>query len=151
LNPEAHYWYDVEEFEKLLEAAPGSGESRAEALRQAIALYRGEYMEGFYSDWCLPKRRSLEEHYLGILSELAHWCMDEGSHDQALELCEKALQNDSYREEMYRLMMKCHSLLGQPSRVTQVYQRCAAVLAEELGVEPAPETFALYQELMVEK
>jgi LuxR family maltose regulon positive regulatory protein len=151
LNPEAHYWYDVEEFEKLLEAAPGSGESRAEALRQAIALYRGEYMEGFYSDWCLPKRRSLEEHYLGILSELAHWCMDEGSYDQALKLCEKALQNDSYREEMYRLMMKCHSLLGQPSRVTQVYQRCAAVLAEELGVEPAPETFALYQELMVEK
>jgi LuxR family maltose regulon positive regulatory protein len=151
LNPEMHYWYDVEEFEKLLEAAPGSGESRAEALRQAIALYRGEYMEGFYSDWYLPKRRTLEEQYLSALSELAHWCMGEGSYDQALDLCEKALQNDSYREEMYRLMMKCHSLLGQHPRVTQVYQRCATVLAEELGVEPAPETVALYQELIAEK
>jgi LuxR family maltose regulon positive regulatory protein len=148
LNPEVHYWYDVEEFEKLLEVALGSGESRAEALRQAIALYRGEYMEGFYSDWCPPKRRSLEEQYLDALSELARWCMDEGSYDPALELCEKALRKDSYYEEMYRLMMRCYSLLGQPSRVTQVYQRCATVLGEELGVEPAAETVALYQELM---
>jgi DNA-binding SARP family transcriptional activator len=147
LNLEARYWYDVEEFEKLLKVAPGSGDSRSEALRQAIALYHGEYMEGFYSDWCLPKRRTLEKQYLDALSELAHWCTDEGLYDEALELCEKALQKDSYREEMYRLMMKCYSLLGQPSRVTQVYQRCATVLAEELGIEPAAETVALYQEL----
>ena len=151
LNPEVCYWYDVEEFEKLLKVAPGSGESRAEALRQAIALYRGEYLEGFYSDWCLPKRRILEKQYLDALSELAYWCMDEGSYDQALELCEKALQKDSYYEEMYRLMMKCYSLLDQPSRVTQVYQRCATVLGEELGMEPAAETVALYQELMAEQ
>jgi len=104
-------------------------------------------MEGFYSDWCLPKRRTLEKQYLDALSELAHWCTDEGLYDEALELCEKALQKDSYYEEMYRLMMKCYSLLGQPSRVTQVYQRCATVLAEELGIEPAAETVALYQEL----
>jgi LuxR family maltose regulon positive regulatory protein len=148
LNPEVHYWYDVEEFEKLLKVAPKSGESRTEALQQAIALYRGEYMEGFYSDWCLPKRRNLEEQYLSALSKLAHRCMDEGSYDQALELCEKALQKDSYNEEMYRLMMRCHSLLGQPSRVTHVYQRCATVLHEELGVEPDAETVALYQDLM---
>jgi LuxR family maltose regulon positive regulatory protein len=148
LNPEMHYWYDVEEFEKLLEAAPGGGGSRAEALRRAIALYRGEYMEGFYSDWCLPKRRRLEEQYLGALSELARWCMDKGSYDQALELCEKALQKDSYYEEIYRLMMRCYSLLGQPSRVPQIYQRCATVLVEELRVEPSAETVALYQELM---
>ena len=151
LNPEARYWYDVEEFEQLLKVAPGSGESRAEALRQAIALYRGEYMEGFYSDWCLPKRRILEEQYLDALSELAHWCMEEGSYDQAIELCEKALQKDSYFEEMYRLMMRCYSLLGQPWRATQVYQRCATVLGEELGMEPSAETVALYQELMAEQ
>jgi DNA-binding SARP family transcriptional activator len=147
LNLEAHYWYDVEEFEKLLKVTPGGDESRAEALRQAIALYRGEYMEGFYSDWCLAKRRSLEEQYLNALSELAHWCIDKRTYDEALELCEKALQKDSYREEMYRLMMKCYSLLGQPSRATQVYQRCVTVLGEELGIEPAAETVALYQEL----
>jgi DNA-binding SARP family transcriptional activator len=151
LNPETCYCYDVEKFEKLLEVSPGSGESRVKALRQAIALYGGEYMEGFYSDWCLPKRRSLEEQYLNALSELAHWCMDEGSYDEALELCEKALQKDSYREEMYRLVMRCYSLLGQPSRVTQVYQRCTTVLSEELGMEPAVETVALYQELMVDQ
>jgi LuxR family maltose regulon positive regulatory protein len=151
LNPEAHYWYDVEEFERLSEVALGSGGSRAKALRQAIALYRGEYMEGFYSDWCLPKRRILEEQYLGALSELAPWCMNRGSYDEALELCEKALQKDSYREGVYRLMMRCYSLLGQPSRVTQVYQRCATVLGEELGMEPAAETVVLYQELMADQ
>jgi LuxR family maltose regulon positive regulatory protein len=120
-------------------------------LRQAIALHGGEYMEGFYSDWCLLKRRNLEEQYLVALSELAHWCMDEGSYDQALELCEKALQRDSYREEMYRLMMKCYSLLGQLSKVIEVYQRCATALGEELGMEPSAETIALYQQLMAEQ
>ena len=108
-------------------------------------------MAGCYSNWCLPKRRILEEQYLGALSELAHWCGDKGSYDQALELCEKVLQKDSYREEMYRLMMRCYSLLGQLSRVTQVYQRCATVLDEELGIEPAAETVALYQELMADQ
>jgi ATP/maltotriose-dependent transcriptional regulator MalT/DNA-binding SARP family transcriptional activator len=151
LDHEMHYWYDVEEFEKLLKAAPERSESRVKALRQAIALYRGDYMEGSYSDWCLTKRRILEEQYLDALSELAHWYMNEGSYDQALELCEKALQKDNYREEMYRLMMRGYSLLGQPSRVIQVYQRCSTVLAEELGIEPAAETVALYQQLMAEQ
>ena len=151
LNPEMHYWYDVEEFEKLLKVAPGSGESRAEALRQAIALYRGEYLEGFYSDWCQSRSRTLEEQYINALSELAHWCTDEGLYDEALELCGKTLQKDSYREEMYRLMMKCYSLLGQPLRITQVYQCCATVLGEELGMEPAVETVALYQRLMADQ
>jgi DNA-binding SARP family transcriptional activator len=108
-------------------------------------------MEGFYSDWCLPKRRALEKQYLDALSELAHWYMDKGSYDETLELCEKALLKDSYYEEMYRLMIKCYNLLGQPSRVTQVYQRCATVLREELGMEPAAETVALYQELMADQ
>lgn len=151
LNPEMHHWYDVENFEKLLKVALGNGESRVEALRQAIALYHGEYLEGFYSDWCLSKRRTLEEQYINALSELAHWCTDKGSYDEALELCEKTLQKDSYREEMYRLMMKCYSLLGQPLRITQVYQCCATVLGEELGMEPAVETVALYQELMADQ
>ena len=151
LNPEARYWYDVEEFERLLKTAPGGGESRAEALRQAITLYRGDYMEGFYSDWCLPKRRFLEERYLAALSELARWYIDKGSYGQALELCEKALQKDSFYEEMYRLMMECYSLLGQLSRVIEVYQRCVTVLGEELGMEPSAETVALYQELVADQ
>jgi len=150
LNPEMGYRYDVEEFEELLRMEPGDGESRAEALRQAIALYRGEYVEEFYSDWCSPKRRALEELYLNALTELAYLCMDGGSYDEALNLCERALQRDGYHEEVYRLMMTCYSLRCQPSKITQVYHRCVEVL-DELGVSPAAETEALYQELLNSK
>ena len=43
LNPEAGLWLDVERFRDLLR----SGSDDLDALEEAVALYRGDFLEGF--------------------------------------------------------------------------------------------------------
>src|SRR6476469_9471834 len=66
-NPESPYWLDVEVFRDKLAAAntaPASADSGVFAvLREAMDLYRGEFLEGFYvpgaalfEEWVLTER-----------------------------------------------------------------------------------------------
>jgi DNA-binding SARP family transcriptional activator len=66
------YWLDVERFEAL---AAGAG---VEGLRQAVELYRGDFLEGFYvrdapefEGWVLARRARLRELAMGALHRLA--------------------------------------------------------------------------------
>ena len=42
--------------------------------------------------------------------------------------------------------MRCHLAAGNRAEALRVYADCRALLAEELGVEPAPETARVYLE-----
>ncbi|NIN69137.1 MAG: hypothetical protein GTO63_31505, partial [Anaerolineae bacterium] len=58
LDPAADLWLDVAEFEQTfthVEGVPGQtlDEVRAQALREAVDLYRGDLLEGWFQDWCL--------------------------------------------------------------------------------------------------
>jgi DNA-binding SARP family transcriptional activator len=59
----------------------------------------------------------------------------------------RVLENDRAHEDAYRLLMRAHAALGERSSALRIYTRCVAVLREELGVEPLPETVALYNTL----
>ena len=59
-NPGADYWLDVEVFETAVEPAEGCSGRRSceqqrssEALAEAVELYRGDLLAGFYDDWVL--------------------------------------------------------------------------------------------------
>ena len=58
------------------------------------------------------------------------------------------LQRDSTWEAAYRLMMRAFAAQGSRAQVQAAYNRCAAVLAEELDVAPSPETRALLEHLI---
>jgi DNA-binding SARP family transcriptional activator len=71
LNPAAVIT-DVGEFERALRsAAPtGSNHERARRLADAVALYPGELLPGYYDDWILQERCWLAETYFQALSQL---------------------------------------------------------------------------------
>jgi len=54
-NPQSDYWSDVEAFLTFLSA----DEPDIEALQQAVKLYRGDLLEGYYDDWILNSRYRL--------------------------------------------------------------------------------------------
>jgi DNA-binding SARP family transcriptional activator len=43
--------------------------------------------------------------------------------------------------------MRAHATLGERSTALRLYARCVTMLQDELGVEPLPETTALYNTL----
>lgn len=65
LNEEAELWIDVVLFEQGLRTArgvPGRELScaLAAALTDAVSLYRGDLLEGWYQDWCVFERERLQ-------------------------------------------------------------------------------------------
>lgn len=139
LNPDGEFYYDVETFEKLIpeaEELPKGTERRAAQLQRAIDLYKGSFLEDFYSEWCETVRRDLENQYLRALASLAGYRAARGQYAMSIELLEKCLAIDSYRDDLQYELMNCYLLAGKLGDVIHCYRRYAGLLKKELGVEP---------------
>ncbi len=58
------------------------------------------------------------------------------------------LQVDEMAEDIHRELMVLHVMSGDRPAAIQQYKRCAAILQRELGVEPLPETRAIYKAIL---
>src|SRR5262249_62182583 len=125
-----------------LELAP-----KIELLENAIELYRGNYLDEFYSDWCAPRREQLRERYLNALGELARAWQQLGNFVRSEEVYQLLLQHEPLHEETYRERIGLHLVTGNRPAAMQVYEQCVARLRTELGVPPMPETIALFRRL----
>jgi len=138
-------WYDVAEFERLLERARRSPTpKRMHYIRQALALYQGDFLVDCYADWCAARREDLQRQFLEAVGELADWWVDRGRLDDAIAILRRGLEMDSLREDFHRGLMKAYALKGRTGEAIAQYLRCVAILREELSVEPAPETKELF-------
>ncbi len=151
-NTATDYWLDVEEFERLADSrwqmADGSPNRDAIChLQSAISLYRGNFLEDFYDDWCVDERYRLEARFLTALTELIVACRALGDFEASLAYACRLLQHDPLREDVHVEVMRLYCELGDRNAALQQYQRCRAILARELGVEPMPETTALFDDI----
>jgi ATP/maltotriose-dependent transcriptional regulator MalT/DNA-binding SARP family transcriptional activator len=147
-NPEVTYWCDVLEFQQLLEQVEDLSPTAHQAiplLQQALALYRGDLLEGVRGDWCALAREQLARRYLQGLLQLGDLLLDQGHLPAAQEAYLRARQADSFCEEAYRGLMRCHAQAGEQAQAIRIYQECHRLLGEELNTEPSPETQLLYQ------
>jgi len=153
LNPEFSYRIDIEEFDRLLEDGEKARLGRnfedcVRAYEGAVALYRGEFMQGSYEVWVEEQRSYYREQYLRLLEVLAEVAQKKGDWSKSLQLAQRILHEDQFREDIHCLVMRAHGALGNRGAVKQHYQGLKQMLKSELGVEPGPETRKLYQELV---
>ncbi len=118
------------------------------AFRRAISLYGGPYLpDNLYEDWTVVERERLAMLFNDAAIRLGTLLLDEGAAHEVIGLAWRVLENDRAHEDAYRLLMRAHATLGERSSALRIYARCVVVLREELGVEPLPETVALYNTL----
>ena len=146
LNPHRAFWLDVAEFEKL--ARTRIAPAHVSALQQAVALYRGEFLDGFYDDWVLSERYRLESLYCHALAGLMAAREAFGEHEAVLAVALRLLEQDSLREDAHRAAMRAYCRLGQRQAALAQYGRCQEMLRAELGIEPMAETLALRQAIV---
>jgi DNA-binding SARP family transcriptional activator len=65
INPHFNFWLDVAVFEEAFELTRGVAgreldRASAGMLQQAVDLYRGDLLEGWYQEWCLYERERLQ-------------------------------------------------------------------------------------------
>ena len=138
-------WYDVREFERLVELARRSPPpKRLRYLRRAVALYRGDFLEDCYADWCADQREVLRQQFLEAVGEVASWWIGRLRLDDAIDVLRRGLAVDNLREDFHRLLMEAYARKGLVDEAVAQYRRCAETLRRELSVEPSPETVELY-------
>ncbi|HEX5689001.1 MAG TPA: bacterial transcriptional activator domain-containing protein, partial [Roseiflexaceae bacterium] len=126
----------------------GQRQAAAAAFRRAVSLYGGSYLpDNTYEDWTVVERERLAMLFNDAALRLGALLLDEGAAHEVIGLGWRVLENDPAQEDAYRLLMRAHAVLGERSSALRLYARCVAVLRDELGVEPLPETTALYQSL----
>ncbi|HEY7036483.1 MAG TPA: BTAD domain-containing putative transcriptional regulator [Thermomicrobiales bacterium] len=149
LTPLPGTWVDADEFEELVGRA-GTLEpaARRAALAEALSLYQGDFLaDEPYADWPVPRREALRHIRESATLVLARLDRDAGTPLASVAALESLLAADPTVEEAHRALMRAYAAAGQRERAVRQYQRCRAALADELGVEPAPETAALGAEI----
>ncbi len=141
---------DVDRFIHVvrIDGLPSSGptltEDEATQLKEALDLYRGDLLPGWYDDWVLIERERLRHIYIVGLSQL----MGHFSHTGALELAiafgRRLLVLEPLQESVHRSMMQLFMRSGHRAAAIKQYTQCCDLLKEELGVKPMDETQALY-------
>ena len=74
--------------------------------------------------------------------------VEEGNPKWGIWFARAAVEREKAREDAYVALMKAQVASQQRTAAIMTYLKCRRVLAEELGVDPSPETQALYQQLI---
>ncbi len=128
-NPASDFWLDMAEFERLVSARDQS----------AIELYRGDFLEGFYDDWCIEARYRLEALYLDALTRLVARCEAQRNFTLVLTCAQKYLAHDSLAENVHFAAMRALVALGDVAGAQRQWQFCCEVRQQELHAPPSPE------------
>lgn len=152
-NGDFSYCIDIEEFDRLL--AEGENARRArqfeeciKAYESAIALYRGEFMQGSYDSWVEEQRIYYSKQHLRLLESLAAVAEKMQDWNRATQLAQRIIQDDPFREDIHCLLMRAHAAQGNRGAVKEQFEGLRRLLAKELGVEPGNEARKTYQELL---
>lgn len=150
LRQDANYRLDVDRFDALLLQHERREAFTASLLREAVALYRGDFLAGFFVDdarafdeWALTQRERLRHAALQAPRALATHYVRCGAYEQALDSLGHLAALAPWREEAHRQMMRLLAYTGQYSAALAQYERCREALARELDVPPMAETVAL--------
>ncbi len=156
INTAANWWLDVAAFEQTYTSVQNvSGQQmdaqKAAAVKQAVALYRGDLLENCYQDWCLYERERLQNMLLIMLDKLMAYTEANSEFDEGIGYGDHILSLDRAREHTHRRLMQLYALAGNRTSALRQYERCAAALDEELGVQPAKKTRELYETIRADR
>jgi LuxR family maltose regulon positive regulatory protein len=156
LSSQYKYWIDVQEFENLSKEGDrllkdGNRVGAMIKYEEAFSLYRGDFMDDFYGDWCQQKRRYFEEIYLNMLKKLAHGQHNIGNSEKALKFCDLFINKDPYHEDIYCLAMRCYAALNDPSGLQNCFSNLENVLRKNLNTTPHSGTIKLFKKLIKER
>lgn len=146
LNP-ASVAVDAIRFDRAISAAnrTATPAEKARLREEAVALYRGPLLPGFYEPWALQERNRLVETLGRTLVGLATYYAEIGNWNETLVHARRAIAEDPLAEEAHAYVIRALMASGQTSAAQRQFEEMTAVLDERLGVKPSPKVRALLQ------
>ncbi|MFD7898145.1 BTAD domain-containing putative transcriptional regulator [Streptomyces sp. NPDC059568] len=128
--------------------AAGSYAVAQQLASAAVSNLRGSFLPAHEGEWVNSVRERLDELRLSALETASLASSALGDEHHALRYAEEAVRRAPFRESAYRCRMAAHRTAGNRAEALRTYQQLREVLAEELGIDPAPESEAAYLELL---
>lgn len=160
-NHEANYWLDLQAFNTAIVASQSHPhlnltecDECIARLETAASLYNGRFLQGLtvsdshaFEEWALIIHEQTQRQVLTAFHHLSNHYSRQAKFAQARQHAIRQVELEPYREEAHRQIMLTLVRSGQRSAALAQYEACRRILWEELGVEPAFETDALYQRI----
>ena len=146
----ASVWVDVEAATAAIHDAEGAlkaGRPRDAFGPSAIAhhIARRPFLPGESSRWVSSWRQRLRGILLRALECRAEIFLWNREYQLAVEASSEIVSIEGLRETGYQLLIKAHAASGNAAEAKRVYDRCGALLARELGIQPSPQTIRVYE------
>jgi predicted ATPase/DNA-binding SARP family transcriptional activator len=182
-QPPATYWVDIHAFAQLVKSGLGKtpaqssvsktgphaqipktaadwfpaqlvADMQPQLLAEAVALYRGDFMTGFFLDdcpefetWLVREQEGWRRQVTELLERLLVYYARSDQGDQALAQARRWLELEPWRERAHRYLMVLLAGRGERTAALAQFEICRRVLAAELAVEPSAATVSLYEQI----
>ncbi|MCB0217887.1 MAG: tetratricopeptide repeat protein [Chloroflexi bacterium] len=115
---------------------------------EAMRAYGGTLLADWSEAWLLPERERLHQAWLGGLAQRSDLALALGRTQDAIADARRLLAEDRLSEPAHRRLMRLHDRAGDRAAALRQFDRCRRLLANALGVDPGPETMALFEAIL---
>ncbi|MDF0666836.1 MAG: BTAD domain-containing putative transcriptional regulator [Nitrospira sp.] len=140
-----HCWVDAMAFQTLLNSTDNSKPRQAEPdvrvqrYEQAIALYRGPFLEADGAcGWADRYREGLRQEFVQAVQQLSEWKKADGTNEAALTCLENGVEADPLAEPLYPRLIRFLFDLDRQSEAKKVlvrYHKAVIMAGREPSVE----------------
>jgi len=143
-------WVDVWEFDRLEKEtrdhphrAYGACPYCRNRYEAMLALYRGEFLQGFavrgadpFEDWATELREHYRQRVLHVVHQAVRFFYLRGDYAKAEYWIRRWLRWDPWSEAAYAYLIRSLALQKRKSEALKAYQDYVRMMREELGLEP---------------
>jgi len=149
-------WLDIAQFESLIlqSRAQNDISLRIPLLTDSVKLYRNHFLTGFslkdaltFNEWAMGESNDLRHQLARALTMLTDDHCSLGQAETAIPYARRLIALDPLNEASQRQLMQVYIQAGQHNAALKQFKICEQILRKELGVDPQPETRALYKQI----
>lgn len=148
IKEDSAYWIDAAVFQKLAQS------DRIEDWETAVSLYQSDFLAGFdirdsrgFEEWVTLERERHQRLMIQLLRQMVQHFLDHQEYPKGIRYAARLLAISPLSEWAHRQMMLLLVRNDQRAEALRQYQACCDILVEELGIDPSPETTALYERI----
>lgn len=139
LNPDCYFKSDAVEFNKyykLIKSSTTSNEEKIRACKNAIELYKGDFMVNNYEPWCEDLRDEFKNKFMSISETLISLLSSIKDYEGVIQYSENLLKHDKLNELAYLNLVEAHVLKGKRKAAKDIYSKMLKSYKDELSASP---------------
>ena len=130
------------------ELAEGRPESAREAIRELIGVETVPLLPGEDAEWMVELRGRIAALDARVLAVDAEAALQLGRVPAAADAARRLLASNPLDERAHRFLIRALAASGDRAGAIHAFEECRSVLAEQLGMDPGPETTGVYLEIL---